>query len=280
MRVYNYKNEHGFGFYDMKHKPTSDIFWTLHHHEFHEVILFLNGNAQFVVEGNHYPIKPYDLIFTRNSEMHNIQPTGDYKYEAIVFEIHNNFFNQNNCERYKNVFLNRPLGTNNFIPAELVKKYRIDTLAESMAKYIEDESDNQNVAKCKVTELLYLLNIINHKMSKSDVYSNMLLNDSADYSKQIRDIILYINEHIREDLNLNKIAEIFYISKSHLCHSFKVHTGFTVNKYITLKRMTLTLELADQGHSWLDASVEAGFGNYSNFYKAFKKTYGASPTKQ
>ena len=281
MGIFEFKNTHGFNFYDMKFKRTKNIYWTPHNHQdFHEIILFLNGNVEFIVEGNHYPIEPYDIIFTRRSEIHNIHQHSNYSYQALVFEIFNDFFEKNNCQKYINVFTNRPLGANNLIPAKFVREYGIDALFESTARYLDDESDEAIAASAKAVELMYLMNLINQKMNKSGEYTQMILNSSTDYSRLIRDVIIYINKHLTEELNLNKISEMFYISKSHLCHSFKTHTGFSVNRYITAKRLNLVHDLVDEGHSWLDASVEAGFGNYSNFYKTFKNTYGRAPSKK
>jgi len=280
MGIYEFKDTHGFNFYDMKFKRTKNIYWTPHNHQdFHEIILFLNGNVEFIVEGNIYPIEPYDIIFTRRSEVHNIHQHGNYRYQALVFEIFNNFFTQNKCDKYINVFSNRPLGVNNLIPAKYVKKYGIDALFGAVVQYIDDEADGAIAASSRAVELLYLMNLINSKINKSSEYTQHILNSSTDYSKLIRNVIVYINEHLTEELNLNKISEIFYISKSHLCHSFKTHTGFSVNRYITAKRLNLVHDLVAEGHSWLEASVEAGFGNYSNFYKTFKNTYGCAPSK-
>lgn len=56
-------------------------------------------------------------------------------------------------------------------------------------------------------------------------------------------------------------------------------TGFSVIEYITYKRILKAEELLLSGLSILDAANEVGFGDYSNFYKAFKKITGTSPKK-
>ena len=56
---------------------------------------------------------------------------------------------------------------------------------------------------------------------------------------QARDIIRYINEHLKEPLTLEGLAGTFYMSKNHLTSIFKRATGTTVARYILYKRMAV-----------------------------------------
>ena len=98
-------------------------------------------------------------------------------------------------------------------------------------------------------------------------------------NEQIKSVILYINEHLTESLSLDVISNEFYISKGHLCRIFKASTGYTLNNYIAYKRLLYARELATTGMSWTNASIEAGFGNYSNFYRTYVRTFGVPPRK-
>lgn len=242
----------------------------LHNHkDSYEIYIFLQGDTEFLVEGTHYPLHPYDIILAQSSEMHYVTHHRPCAYERIVININHNFFVKNNCTAYKEIFVNRPLGVNNCIPANLVQENGIPELLKRIETYLHDESDAGVAANSAMIELLYLLNRIGIKSEHV-----------VSHNDQIKNIILYLNEHLTEPLPLEEVAERFYISKGHLCRSFKKHTGFTVNGYITYKRLLLVKELTEKGCSWIEASEEAGFGNYSNFYKLYRRTYGHSPTRQ
>jgi len=93
-------------------------------------------------------------------------------------------------------------------------------------------------------------------------------------------IIHYINEHLIENLSVDAIAGKFYLSRYYLMHTFKDETGYTIGNYITIKRLALAQSLIDEGKPIADAAEQSGFGTYSTFLRAYKKTYGTSPKKR
>lgn len=263
-------SEQGFSYgHTLEHHIENKKFILHNHVNSHEIFIFLQGDAEFLVEGTRYPLHPYDIILAQNSEMHYVHHKDLSVYERIVINIDNNFFIKHNCEAYKEIFTNRPLGVNNCISASAAAAYDIPGLLKRMENYLADTEDHGTAALGAMLEFLYLLNHIGVKSQKS-----------AFHHEQIKEIILYINNHLTEPLPLDEIAEHFYMTKCHLCRIFKKHTGYTVNQYITHKRLILVRELADSGMSWTEASEASGFGNYSNFYKLFCRTYGHSPTHQ
>ena len=67
------------------------------------------------------------------------------------------------------------------------------------------------------------------------------------------------------------------MSKYHIAHVFKDNIGMSIHQYITKKRLNLCKEAISGGMSITDAYHRFGFGDYSSFYRAFKKEYGISP---
>ena len=45
----------------------------------------------------------------------------------------------------------------------------------------------------------------------------------------------YIEEHLKENLDLNELSRIFHVSKYHISHVFKDETGISVHQYILKK---------------------------------------------
>lgn len=90
-------------------------------------------------------------------------------------------------------------------------------------------------------------------------------------------LILYIDEHIDDDLSLEKLADEFYVSKYHIAHVFKDNLGLSIHQYITKKRLALCREAIRSNMNITEAFQAFGFGDYSSFYRAFKKEYGISP---
>ena len=87
----------------------------------------------------------------------------------------------------------------------------------------------------------------------------------------------YIEDHIEEDLSLETLAKKFFVSKYHIAHVFKDNLGISIHQFITKKRLSLCKEAISCQMSITEAYRTFGFGDYSSFYRAFKKEYGLSP---
>jgi AraC-like DNA-binding protein len=101
----------------------------------------------------------------------------------------------------------------------------------------------------------------------------------VDYNEKINNIIVYINTNLASDLSLDYISNKFYVSKYHLLREFKKYTGYTIHRYIQQKRLIMAKSLLKEGIPVTEVFVRCGFGDYSNFIRAFKKSFGLSPKK-
>ena len=90
-------------------------------------------------------------------------------------------------------------------------------------------------------------------------------------------ILAYINDHYAEELTLDSLAGRFFISKYHLSREFGRIVGRSVHRYITQKRLVAAKQMLGEGRSSSMVCQHCGFGDYSNFYRAFKSEYGISP---
>ena len=97
-------------------------------------------------------------------------------------------------------------------------------------------------------------------------------------SDQVVDAVLhYINEHYSESLTLDQLAEQFFISKYHLLRKFDAQVGTTVHRYILQKRLLNAKQLLAGGVPPNEVCQYCGFGDYANFYRAFKAEYNQTP---
>ena len=100
----------------------------------------------------------------------------------------------------------------------------------------------------------------------------------AGTSDQVVDAVLhYINEHYSESLTLDQLAEQFFISKYHLLRKFDAQVGTTVHSYILQKRLMNAKQLLAGGVPPNEVCQYCGFGDYANFYRAFKAEYNQTP---
>ncbi|MBQ3553539.1 MAG: helix-turn-helix transcriptional regulator [Clostridia bacterium] len=254
--------------YSRRKDPSpTNIKYMLHNHPYYEILIFLKGNADFYVEGSVYPLKPMDILVMRDDEMHKVVNTSQDTYERIVIYLEKSFFQSEEMKQYENIFLSKGKGEKNLIERENVKKAEIfDTLLR-IEKYIKQNNQgNEHLIRCILTEFLHQLKELGTSVGTTP-------------NQMVKAIMDYINDHYNEDLSLDCLAERFYVSKYHLCRCFKQYAGLTINHYITCRRLMHVRKLHSQGKTLAVASTEAGFTSYSNFYKAYVRETGYSPSE-
>lgn len=244
-------------------KPNTIEFKLHNHDDIYEIVLLLDGDCEFIVEGNTYKIKPRDIVFTRPFELHHICCLTERTYERIILYVRENYFSSHNCCEFLDVFRNRELGTGNLAAYGLTDNSVMNCMMRIFKYY---SAKAYKAADAAVTEFLYLIN--SSKVTSDNFYAK---------NERLRDIIMYINNNLTEDLRLDDIAGKFFIDKHYLCKSFKKNTGYTVNQYINYKRVLLAQELRRSGQTLLQASLNAGFNSYAHFYKTCVKQTGRAP---
>ena len=124
---------------------------------------------------------------------------------------------------------------------------------------------NTPVLNSIIIEIIYLINRISSFEAPSTE------------SVIIKKVISHINANLKNEITLDELAEEFYVSKYHLCRTFKNSTGLTIHDYIKQKRLTIVKELVKEGNTLTDAAISAGFNDYSSFYRAYVKRYNENP---
>ncbi|MFC3802862.1 response regulator [Cohnella sp. GCM10012308] len=97
--------------------------------------------------------------------------------------------------------------------------------------------------------------------------------------RTLDDVVDYVGKHYCEEINLNGVAERFYMSPAYLSRIFKQAYNENFNEYLNRMRMDAAAKLLHQPDLKLeDVSGMVGYGNVSYFLKKFKERYGCTPT--
>lgn len=232
------------------------------------IFMLLDGELDYIIEGNRLHISPNDIVLVSNNELHHSIIKDGCECNFILLMIDLDFFIKNNCTDFTDMVFNRALGTDNVIRSDKLADGGIYDIFKRLDKYAGEEPVCLPVVKSVIVELLYNLNKQVSTPQKS-FYQQ----------KNIKKIIEYINDNLTENLSLDIIASKFFLTKQYLCKTFKKNTGFTINKYISYKRIVLVRELYSKGMSLSEACARAGFNDYSGFYRAYSKIMNEPPRK-
>lgn len=239
--------------------------FSLHHHIFHEIYIFLGGKADFLIESASFRLNPYDLIIIPPYTLHQPQPYVNTFFERVAINIYPDFFNLTDCTEYQDIFFNLPYMKHK-IPGHIVKNSNILGFIDFfLTKFDENDPLMKPLIVSKLIELLYNINTID-KFEKYDTVNQVT-----------QDIISYVDENFRSISSIDDVAANFFYSKNHLSYLFKKYTGITIAKYINIKKMENVEKLHNQGKSLTYACIESGFNSYDNFAYIYKKEFGKSP---
>lgn len=96
--------------------------------------------------------------------------------------------------------------------------------------------------------------------------------------KVLEKVVCYIDEHIEEDLSLDKIAGALHYSKFYMARTFAEQAGCTIYKYIQGRRLTTAaMKLVQTQKPIIDIAYEAHYNSQQAFTLAFSRLYQCTP---
>ncbi|MBR0567614.1 AraC family transcriptional regulator [Azoarcus sp. L1K30] len=100
------------------------------------------------------------------------------------------------------------------------------------------------------------------------------------YAARFGKVLDYIEDHLGEALSTEHLSQVAHFSKFHFHRQFAEHIGTSLARYILLLRLRrASHQLAFDPHAKIiDIALEAGFENPESFSRAFRNTFGQSPS--
>lgn len=259
--------------YEVFHYFNTDLASvSLHHHDFYECYLFLSGDVTYLIEGKSYPLKPGDIVLINSRELHQAYiNSGETAYERFVLWINPAFLRLLSTESTDLTQCFEKPGRKNVLRVDLEWQQSIRMLMNKLRSLEHFQGLGEDILyRAYITELMVYLN----NLSFND---RVRLDVDVKKSSLIDRILEYINSHLEEDITIDALSEYSYLSKFHLSREFKRHTGTTLHRYILQKKLIASKELILKDIPITQVYEQCGFGDYSNFFRAFKKEYGMTP---
>jgi AraC family transcriptional regulator len=101
-----------------------------------------------------------------------------------------------------------------------------------------------------------------------------------DYRGRILRVLIYIQEHLDEALDLEELARVACFSSFHFHRIFAAMTGETIADHVRRLRLErAAIELRSGGKQVIQVALDAGYEAHEAFTRAFKSAYSVSPTE-
>lgn len=244
-----------------------------HTHNYYEFYFFLGGDVSIYIEGIRYSLKAGDMILIPPGMHHHVfVQNPDLPYQRIVFWISQKYYDSLlELSQDYGYLTNHVIRNKRYIHHyDLIEFNTIQSKAFQLIDEIHFERFGK---KAKIP--LLVNDLILH--INRTVYEQENPNAPREEQRLYQNIISYIENHLEEPLSLDLLANEFYVSKYHIAHVFKESIGLSVHQYISKKRLAMSRDAILSNVPISDAYLRCGFSDYSSFFRAFKKEYGASP---
>lgn len=247
--------------------PPGDFRYHMHN-EF-EVFFFLRGDVNYIVEQQVYALAPGDILLFNSTEFHYPTFRTDAEFERVVLHFDPTVAQQFSTPRTPLLhrFLSRPQGEQNLVRLASRERRRFHALALQIERESQSAQAGDDVLACAhLCELLVLL----ARAPQTQPQAGRL-------SPYVRQALAYIDATLPQPISLTEIGRTLSVDRFYLDKTFKKETGTTVYHYVLLKRLNLARVLLAQGSRVDEACAGAGFNDYSNFIRTFKKHTGVTP---
>ncbi len=243
--------------------------YPFHYHDFDKIMLFFQGGVTYDMEGTSYVLQPYDIVIVPAGHLHRPVVSGKQVYERLIAYISKEYvasYSRRGCDlspifRTASPILRQPQEGGNIYGASCRLRQACSDPAYAGCAALQE---------ALFSELLIYISraVREHHMGYGGI---------SRQNGKVLQLLSYINGSLTEDLSIPKLAAMLCLSPDYLMHLFKNETGWSLGKYITVKRLLLARDLARQGRPLTEACYDSGFKQYSSFYRAWKKYFGTTP---
>lgn len=255
-----------FTFYSFHPKKPEDA--REHTHRHFEIFILLEGHCTYRAKGKEYVLHPTEAIIIPPHSGHRVVYDDFSENDPLLRGLFFRFVLEPGSE-YAELygFLNKIRTVILNASPEIITL--IHTINHHEAIFTEEEFSL--LKKAYTIQLLLLL--------------FKFFSEYADIPPQRVDhttlhVLAYINQHLIDKLSVEKIADLFSFTKSHISAVFKKDMGISVMQYIKQRRMVLADSLLYGGEKPIQAMYKSGYSDYSNFFKDFVACHGVTPKQQ
>ena len=231
---------------------------TMHAHRHAEMFFIMSGNGSFQLQRHSFPVSGRSLVIINPGVMHGEQSDPDSPMEYIVLGVENLEMAANE-QGYALTIFHRDWDA-------------ISSCLRLMLQEARSKQDGYSQVCQRLTEIILLRILRRRGMSlASEEFAQ-------DDNRECGIVRRYIDEHFKESITLDQLAELAHINKYYLVHAFRKTYGTSPINYLISRRIQESrFLLTNSNHSLSQIARILGFSSLSYFSQSFHRAEGVSP---
>lgn len=231
---------------------------TMHAHRHAEMFFIMSGSGTFQLQRHSFPVSGRSLVIINPGVMHCEQSNQGSPMEYIVLGVEN---------------LEMAANEQGYVLTTFHLDW--DAISVSLRLMLQEARSGQDGYSqvCQRMLEIILLRILRRRgLSLASEAVGM------DDNRECGLVRRYIDEHFKESITLDQLAELAHINKYYLVHAFRKAYGSSPINYLISRRIQESrFLLTNSNHSLSQIARILGFSSLSYFSQSFHRTEGVSP---
>lgn len=248
------------------------FFDKLHQHEEIQISLLVNGTGKLIIGDSVHGYEQGNIVIVGSKIPHLFQSVASKQRSHMISlfftpdSFGHGFFEISDLERLSSFFDKSHLGFKIHSPDNELSE--MITQMRSLDKFNRFIQFLKILSKIEETDVEILTGFRHPKALK------------ANEGKRLQSVLNYVMNHFNEDIRLETVARLAFMTPNGFCRFFKHRTNKTFFQFLIELRIEHACQLlhGDKDITITVASERAGFKSISNFNRKFKKLKGMTPS--
>lgn len=233
-----------------------------HSHNYAELFYTVGGRGQFRIDDRLYPVKTNQLVIVNPHVIHTEVSYEATPLEYIVLGIEGLELSP------------APEENSQFCILDCQRSDDILSCMRSILREMEGQQPGYEPICQAFMEILVL------RLGRQTSLNAVSAQSTTAASHQCAAVRRYIDQHFKEPLNLDLLADEAFVNKYYLAHAFKREYGISPINYMLSRRIEESKYLLAETDLPLSQISQAlGFSSPSYFSQSFRRSEGLSPTE-
>ena len=235
---------------------------TPHAHSYTELFYIVGGDGQFQINAECFPGKAHQLVVVNPNIIHTEVSYEDHPLEYIVLGIEGLELTMPDSREARYCIYSFP------------EQNDVLTCMQRVLQEMQDRRPEYQTVCLAYMDLIMVQLIRNASISTARSHARFPTNRQCASAKQ------YIDQHYKENITLDLLAQKVSSNKYYMAHAFKREYGVSpINYLISCRIREGKRLLAETDHSLSQIAAVLGFSSSSYFSQSFRNAEGIRPTE-